>query len=208
MSSFVLRYFPVRARAETTKAILSYANADWTQESPAWPLEKQNQPVGKLPVLTETLSNGTQFTLCESLAIEGYLAKKFGLSANENPQMEARQMELRSQIKDIYELTVLIKFAPSDEVRQSIKEKFLVLAKAIIEYHEKVLEENGSNGHYFGDKITYVDLAAFATNGAIKASMTDIFPKALEMFSEENAPLMNKVFEKIKTDPKMTSFIN
>ncbi|KAJ2230608.1 hypothetical protein H4R99_003589 [Coemansia sp. RSA 1722] len=207
MSSFVLRYFPVRARAETIKTLLSYANADWVQETPAWPQEKSDQPVGKLPVLIETLPDGSQFTLCESLAIELYLVKQFGLSASETPQMEARQMELRSQIKDIYELTVLYKFAPTDEVRKNVMEKFVGLAKSIIQYHETVLKENGSNGHYFGDKVTYVDLAVFASNCALKASMKDVMPEALEIFSKENAPEMTKVINNLKADPKMSAYI-
>ncbi|KAJ2386045.1 hypothetical protein GGI23_006582, partial [Coemansia sp. RSA 2559] len=79
MPSYTLRYFPVSARAETAKVLLTLSGADWKLEAPAWPQDKDAQPVGKLPVLIESSDSGDKpFVLGESLAIEQYLATKGG----------------------------------------------------------------------------------------------------------------------------------
>ncbi|KAJ1841569.1 hypothetical protein LPJ73_006076 [Coemansia sp. RSA 2703] len=206
MSSFVLHYFPINARAEPIKAILSYAGANWKLESPEWPQGKSSQPVGKLPVLVETAADGSQFTLSESLAIEEYLAKTFSLNVSDNLQNAARQTELRSQIKDVWDMCIQYKFG-TEESRKGTMEKYAALSKAVVAYHEEQLKLNGANGHYFGSETKYLDLAVFATYLAIKDFIVPSFPQALDNFSKENAPLMNKVFETVSAEPRLASYL-
>ncbi|KAJ2780659.1 hypothetical protein GGI15_003450 [Coemansia interrupta] len=206
MSSFVLRYFPVHSRAETIKAIFSYAETDYKYETPEWPLQKSEQPAGKLPVLVETLPDSSEYVLSDSLAIESYLVDKFKLSVSGSPQIIARQQEIRYQIKDIFEACTLYRYA-TPEAKHMFLDYFLSSTKDIVAYHEKLLTENGSNGHYFGDSITYVDLAAFATYRAIELQLGDSTPQALELFSKKNAPLMNQVFETVAGQPTIASYL-
>ncbi|KAJ2696261.1 hypothetical protein FB645_006254 [Coemansia sp. IMI 203386] len=205
MSSFVLRYFPIQARAEPIKAILTYANADWQQVSPQWPQEKSSQPSGRIPVLEETGADGSKFILSESLAIEEYLATKFNLAVADDPQQVARQKELRSQLKDVWDLTIQYKFG-SPEARPAIKGKYDVLAKSVIAFHEDHLKKNGSNGHYFGNKITYLDLVIYATITAMSKYISPEFPEAVEYFNKENAPLIANVFANVSSDSRLANF--
>ncbi|KAJ1947953.1 hypothetical protein FBU59_001819 [Linderina macrospora] len=207
MSTYVLRYFPIKARAETCRALLSYTGTPYTNEAPAWPQNKSSQPFGKLPVLIETNESGAVFELGDSLAIEHYLAAKYGLMVDSSLQDTARQNELRNQLKDIYEFIPLYRFG-SEEVRQSVKEKFDVQAKFLINYHENHLKNNGANGHYFGDKTTYVDIALVANMRALREFGHDIMPGAADHFSPEKAPLINKVVEVVSADPKLAKYFS
>ncbi|ORX71100.1 hypothetical protein DL89DRAFT_256161 [Linderina pennispora] len=207
MSTYVLRYFPIKARAETCRALLSYSGASYTNEAPAWPQEKSNQPFGKLPVLIETDESGATFKLSDSLAIEHYLATKYGLMVDSSPQDRACQDELRHQIKDIYEFIPQYRFG-NEDTRASVKEKLDVQMKYFIEYHENHLKNNGSNGHYFGDKTTYVDIALVASMRAVREFGASIIPGLADWLSPDNAPLINKVIEVVGADPKLVKYFN
>ncbi|KAI8319276.1 hypothetical protein GQ54DRAFT_299455 [Martensiomyces pterosporus] len=204
--SYTLRYFPIKARAETCRALLSYSGAPWKNENPEWPAEKPNQPFGKLPVLIETRKDDSEFVLTDSIAIERYIVAKYNLSAGGDAETIARQDELRNQIKDIYELVVLYKFG-HEAARPSVMEKFTVLSKAMVNLHEDFLKKNGSNGHYFGNKTTYVDIALYANLVALREVGTELMAGAAEPFSEENAPLINKVLKTVGADPAMASYV-
>ncbi|KAJ1724107.1 hypothetical protein LPJ53_001569 [Coemansia erecta] len=205
-SSFVLRYFPIHARAETIKAMLSFSGTEYKFETPEWPQQKSEQPVGKLPVLIETAEDGSEFVICESYAIEVYLARKFKLSPGDTAQVVARQVELRSQLKDIYDYAVLHKHA-SPDMKEVFWGVFSSLATDVVKYHEKFLAENGSNGHYFGDKTTYIDLAAYGTYRFLTDFIAETNPDAKEFFSKEKAPLMNKVFEAVAAEPTIAGYL-
>ncbi|KAJ1876247.1 hypothetical protein H4R99_003591 [Coemansia sp. RSA 1722] len=205
MSSFVIRYFDLQARAEIVKAILTFVGADWKVEHPVWPEEKANQPSGTLPVMIETKPDGTQFVLSDAAAIEFYLLKKYNIIGQESNEQEARQLQLRNQVLDACFQGWMYQFGP-EEIRTYAKGNFAVLTKMVVEYHEKILKENGSNGHYFGDKVGYADIAIYAGFGALKA-IDGIKETALELFSEENAPLINKVFKAVENEPKLAKYV-
>ncbi|KAJ1663797.1 hypothetical protein IW140_004498 [Coemansia sp. RSA 1813] len=210
MSSYTLRYFPIAARAETTKVLLTLSGADWKLESPAWPQEKDAQPVGKVPVLIESSSSASSdepFVLGESLAIEQYLAAKHGFYFKpDDLKAVARQNELRSHIKDINDLCGQIKFAANEEAKDALQNKLKSVAGYVTRMHEKVLKENGSNGHYFGSETTYVDIAAFAGVYSMRSTFYSVAPELLELFSEENTPGINKVYKKMLANPSLASY--
>ncbi|KAJ2400945.1 hypothetical protein GGI23_001716 [Coemansia sp. RSA 2559] len=208
MVSYTLRYFPIAARAETTKALLTLSGADWKLETPAWPQEQSAQPVGKLPVLIESSDSGNEpFVLGESSAIEQYLAAKHRFYfKSDDLKAVAHQNELRSHLKDLYELRSQIKFAANEEARDVLKNKFKSSATFITKLHERLLKENGSNGHYFGSAITYVDVALFSTLVALRSPTYEMPPELLELLSEENAPEINKVYKNVLANPSLASY--
>ncbi|KAJ1851531.1 hypothetical protein LPJ73_003021 [Coemansia sp. RSA 2703] len=206
-STFVLRNHAPPARAETIEALFAYAKVNWKLEVPSWPQEQANQPSGKLPVLVESNTSGTKFVLSETLAIESYLAKKFNLTVSDSPEMVARQVELRTQINDIYELALMHKIGSTEE-RKVVMEKFVGAARAIVRYHEKVLQANGSNGHYFGDRVTYMDIVVFAFFCILNSQIAADMPQALDFFSEHSAPLLNKVYTTTAKEPALADFVS
>ncbi|ORX71072.1 hypothetical protein DL89DRAFT_119517 [Linderina pennispora] len=207
MSTYVLRYFPLKARAETCRALLSYNDSEYSDEAPVWPQDKVNQPVGQLPVLIETDESGNVFELSESLAIEHYLAAKHGLLVNGTPQDSARQDELRHQLVDIFNYAPRHRFTV-EEARPSIKERFETQVQFFIKYHENHLKNNGSNGHYFGNEITYMDVALVATLRSINDFGNQCLSGMSDFFTPEKAPLINKVVEVVSADPKMAKYLS
>ncbi|KAJ1803597.1 hypothetical protein LPJ56_005838 [Coemansia sp. RSA 2599] len=206
MSTFVLRYFDFPARAEIIKALLTYVDADWKLESPVWPDEKAKQPTGQLPVLVENKPDGTKFVLTDAAAIEQYLLKKYNIFAKVSVEQEARQMQLRNQILDICQYVWLYQFGGSEEVRQFAKGAFTGMAKMIVMYHEEILQKNGSNGHYVGDKIGYADVAMYAGLNALKTAK-EFKDEVSDLFSEKNAPLINKVLRAVEDEPEMAEYV-
>ncbi|KAJ2460668.1 transferase activity protein [Coemansia sp. RSA 2424] len=208
MSTYTLRHFQAPGRAEPCKAILEYTGAKWILETPQWPQEKINQPVGKLPVLVETNKDGTRFILSDSLAIEQYLVCKYNLCVPEQDrQMIARQTELRNQMNDLFQITQLIINVTEPTTRTNFIQRYMTLAKDIITYHEKFLKENGSNGHYFGNKTTYIDLAWIGTWQAIRTTFKTM-PEMLEPFNKKNAPQMNNVLMTMEKEPKLAEYMD
>ncbi|KAJ1722417.1 hypothetical protein LPJ53_003176 [Coemansia erecta] len=121
-------------------------------------------------------------------------------------QDAARQIELRSQIKDLWDLCLQYKFG-SEESRKGTLDKYTTLSKAVISYHEEHLKQNGANGHYFGSKTTYLDIAVFATYMALKDFIAPVFPQALDSFAKDSAPLLNKLFETVSAEPSLASYL-
>lgn len=208
MSTFVLRYFNVKSRAEGIKALLTYGGAKWTQEYPEWPADKFKQPMGKVPVLVETTkgSESAPFILSDSLAIEQYLALKYNLYHASDPKSIAVEHEYRNQIKDVHEMIGAVIFSP-DALREENKAKLETGLKLLIANHEKVLKENGSNGHYFGGNICYIDIVAAAIINSFRDRLSTVYPAALEMLSKENAPGINKVIEVTFTNAKLEPYV-
>ncbi|KAJ1663784.1 hypothetical protein IW140_004512 [Coemansia sp. RSA 1813] len=209
MASYILRYFPVPARAEICKALLTFVGANWTLEFPEWPKEKDSQPVGNLPVLVVKVeSNSTApFILGDSRAIEKYLATKYDLFYKPNDiQLMARQHEVRAHMNDIYEMSALIIHAP-EPARQFFINKYNILTRSVVRNHEKVLRENGSNGHYFGDKTTYIDVSALASLLTLRKTFINSMPELLEPFSNDNAPEINNAVEILSKDPTFAPYI-
>ncbi|KAJ2621472.1 hypothetical protein GGI26_004051 [Coemansia sp. RSA 1358] len=207
---YTLRYFPVPARADTCKALLALSGVEWKLESPAWPKGKDSQPVGKMPVLIEAYSgdNATApFVLGESYAIEEYIATKYNLFYQpDDLQMMARQRELRSQMVELYEYVSDIMHGP-EASRAGLLEKYKVAGRYIVRFHEKVLRENGSNGHYFGDKTTFADVAALASVFGLQHTFADLDPSMIDFISEDNAPEINNLVNTLSKDPALASYV-
>ncbi|KAJ1964491.1 hypothetical protein GGI12_001387 [Dipsacomyces acuminosporus] len=206
MSSYTLRYFDAKAVAETSRVILAFGGESWENAYPAWPQEKANQPIGKLPVLVETSEDGSEFVLSESFAIEKYLATKYGIYITADAKQAARQDELRCQIKDLTQSVIEYKWG-AESARPQNLEKHNAYAEAFIKYHEAALKANGSNGHYFGDKTTYVDLALYASVAVIRSISAELMPGADRFFTEENAPELSKVLKAVAAEPTLASYV-
>ncbi|KAG0342747.1 hypothetical protein BG000_001607 [Podila horticola] len=113
---------------------------------------REKFPFGHVPVLIETLPNGSTFELGEAIAIEHYLAEKYSLFGS-TPQESAR---IKSVATNIY-LELADNLFSADAAAKRAEFEREVLPRFTL-CHERWLEQNGNNGHYFGDKLTYADL--------------------------------------------------
>ncbi|KAF9351989.1 hypothetical protein BGX26_010100 [Mortierella sp. AD094] len=160
-STYVVKYMNLMGRAGIIRVLLHLAGAKYTNEF--IPIEqvsgdKSAFPFGHVPVLIEHRADGTTFELGEAIAIEQYLAEKFGLLGS-NPQEAAVH---RSVALNIYLELYQYCFASATPIQEQVADKNSeFMAKALpqfIKCHESWLNKNGNNGHYFGSTLSYPDL--------------------------------------------------
>ncbi|KAG0353691.1 hypothetical protein BG005_007071 [Podila minutissima] len=198
-SKFQLFYFGLQARAEIPRLMLAYAGANVEHVSADWPAMKEKTRFGCLPVMFETTSNGTVLEFAESQAIERYIAKKFNL-LGENVWEEQQTNEFVSSID--FQLTNYIKvmFAPAESRHKEAETFHQNFAKWVL-FMERHLIENGNNGHFVGNKISWADLKAAVLVGRLSL----LLPSGMEVPKLPEA--LVKVVEAVKADPKIAAWM-
>ncbi|KAF8941048.1 hypothetical protein EDD21DRAFT_400153 [Dissophora ornata] len=160
-SSYIVKYMNLMGRAGLIRVILHLAGANYKNEFITMDQVAANRsafPFGHLPVLVETRPDGTTFELAEAIAIEHYLAEKFGILGS-TPQDAALYKSVGLNI--YFELYVYCFASPTPIQEQIADPSSDFNTKALphfIKCHEGWLNRNGNNGHYFGSGLTYPDL--------------------------------------------------
>ncbi|KAF9330675.1 hypothetical protein BG006_006362 [Podila minutissima] len=198
-SKFQLFYFGLQARAEIPRLMLAYAGANVEHVSADWPTMKEKTRFGCLPVMFETTSNGTVLEFAESQAIERYIAKKFNL-LGENVWEEQQINEFVSSID--FQLTNYTKvmFAPAESRHKEAEAFHQNFAKWIL-FMERHLIENGNNGHFVGNRISWADLKAAVLVGRLSL----LLPSGMEVPKLPEA--LVKVVETVKADSKIAAWM-
>ncbi|KAJ1916372.1 hypothetical protein H4219_003818 [Mycoemilia scoparia] len=183
-TSYELIYFNVIGLGETSRIILTYGDADWKETNPEWPAFKPNTPFGRLPVLIERKEGHEDLVISESEVIERYLSRKFGLLSSD-PEVAVKQEQIRAQYSDARTLWIETEFTKHENLRPRFDEEVALL----VSKHEEILEKNGNNGHYFGNELTYPDIAAYVILNGFKEYGYD------SEITEEKAPRLNKLLK-------------
>ncbi|KAF9112065.1 hypothetical protein BGX27_004013 [Mortierella sp. AM989] len=156
--SFRLLYFPLEGLGQTSRDILAYGEAKWESLFPGkWSEDKGQTPFGCLPVLFVN-KNGKEAVLSEAPVIETYLAKHFGLlGENQYEESLIKASHNSSQsVMNFYSTSVAYNMP---EVQEKTRASFLdYTLPNWIATHERHLVDNGSNGHYLGDKLSLADI--------------------------------------------------
>ncbi|KAG0234601.1 hypothetical protein B0O80DRAFT_431806 [Mortierella sp. GBAus27b] len=158
-AEYDILYFQISCIGATPRHILGYGGAKWTNRNPKdWKGDEEYEtPFGVMPVLTVKTKDG-EATLTESIVIDLYLAKKFGLLGS-NEYEEQTIKAFYSSIHYLRERSLTKMTWTFPEKR---KEAFATYINEIfpnwIKLQEEHLRYNGSNGHFFGDKITLADI--------------------------------------------------
>ncbi|KAF9933778.1 Glutathione S-transferase S1 [Mortierella alpina] len=200
-SQFEVRYFALHGLGNITRVLLASSGAKFTNFNPEdWPAVKPEAPFGVMPLLKETTSDGKVIQIAESDAIERYLSKKFGYYGD-----------------DIFEETLVNTFVANDndvlgkifgylmikdaEQKAEAKEKVFTGAVANwIKNHELHLKNNGSNGHYVGNKHT---LADFKTAQLIQIILG---LSGQDLISEKQTPALFKVKTTVDNMPLLAAW--
>ncbi|KAJ1913900.1 hypothetical protein H4219_005007 [Mycoemilia scoparia] len=186
--SYELIYFNVPGLGEASRIILNLAGAKWKETNPEWPAFKPSTPFERLPVLIERSGGTEDFVLSESEVIERYLARKYGFISSDDPKLAAKQEQVRAQFSDARALATEVFHHKNETHRQRLEDQI----KLIVRKHEELLEKNGSNGHYFGDKLTYPDIVAYVIINSLRIYKFDVH------VNEENAPRLNKLYKLVE----------
>ncbi|KAG0096828.1 hypothetical protein BGZ93_003939 [Podila epicladia] len=158
-ASFKLLYFPLLGRGSTSRDILAYGGADFESiHPPNWPTDKPNTPFGGVPVLYITGKNGKEVTLSESGVVEAYLASLYNLLGDNNYDAAV--------IRAVHNSAADLQTSMSGTVtfnHPGAKEKCLETLKTatlpnLLGSWERHLVDNGSNGFFFGDRLSLADI--------------------------------------------------
>ncbi|XP_070543871.1 hematopoietic prostaglandin D synthase-like [Ptychodera flava] len=183
MPAYKLKYFNLRARAEVSRLLFAAAGVDYEDvryESEQWQTEKAsgNYPFGQMPVLEV---DGE--TIAQSNSIARYLALEFGMAGGSNLEKAKADMVVDA-IGDVTNALKEMWFQKDEAKKTEIRDKCL---KETIPTYFSALEKllisnNGGDGFFVGDKITWADLAFLAHSDyhadQMKAAGTlEAFPK-------------------------------
>ncbi|KAF9925465.1 Glutathione S-transferase S1 [Linnemannia zychae] len=193
-STFVIKYFGLHGLGGVCRTILALSGNKFTAETPEdWATEKPKAPFGVMPLLTEISADGAHtLQVAESDAIERYLSHKFGLLG----QDEFENVLVNTFVSSTQSLQnqILFKYSVVKEPELKAAAKEPLVTKSIIpwvEYHEKHLKENNSNGHYVGNKVTLADIKTDFVIGLIQSVTGE------DLVSESKTPAIWEVRKKL-----------
>ncbi|KAG0078431.1 hypothetical protein BGZ90_005256 [Linnemannia elongata] len=159
-TSFKLLYFPIHSNGATSREILTIAQAEWKNLVPKdWEKEKEKTPFNVLPVLFVSSPTNKDVVLPEAGVIEQYLANQFDLMGNN--EYETNMIKsFHSSAASLHSLhATTVAFIPDREARKKAMEAFRDGPfTQWVAIHDKHLKNNGSNGHYIGNKLTLADI--------------------------------------------------
>ncbi|KAF9014528.1 Glutathione S-transferase S1 [Haplosporangium bisporale] len=160
-ASFTLIYWDVASVGASARDMLSLGKVQWKDRHPTdeeWGGGKLPTPFGVMPVLEVHSSDGKTIPLTESIAVDLFLAKRFHL-LGDNEWEEATIKGFYSNIHYLRERSFMTVTWTHSSLRKTALDNFIgkTLPQFIAD-HEFHLRENGSNGHYVGDKISLADI--------------------------------------------------
>jgi len=206
-----LCYFNGRGLAETSRMILAVASAEYEDfryllEVIAWStfnmvreefnkdkaVGKLEKSMGKVPFLV--VNDGVETTLCQSKAIERYLARRFGFMGGND--LEAAQIdslcECIRDFKDAYQ--PVRKMESKEEAMQKWFGETLV---GKLSDFEKLI---GDGGYAVGSSLTLADFVIYSF-------LVDFFDdKEGIAFSMRSCPKLQKLVETVGANEKLSAW--
>ncbi|EFA83985.1 hypothetical protein PPL_03058 [Heterostelium album PN500] len=176
MSLPTLYYFDAKGRAECARLLLAYAGVQYVDLRFPYPVIPDNvaekTTFGQVP----HYSDG-DIELSQSLAIELYLSRKYGLLGS-NAVDEAKIISYAISTGDISQAFIVAQKGGPEAMEKYKNE----VAPRYYRVWEKTLKENGCK-HFYGKSITYADIAIFSVIDYVlskDANRFEQFPSCLE----------------------------
>ncbi|KAF9899574.1 hypothetical protein EC991_008611 [Linnemannia zychae] len=202
-ASFKVMYFPILANGATARDLLAYGGVEWTPASPAnWNGEKVHTPFHLMPVLHVVGENGKTAELAETVVVEHYLAKKFGLLGTNEYEESIIKMCHSSSAAIQNTFAGAVTWNDPEGKAKGLAFFTSSSLPSWIETHEKHLKDNGNNGHYLGNKLSLADIR---TANVIEQFSTQPESEALMAIINKSEPLL-KVRDAVAKDPKMVKW--
>ncbi|KAG0246998.1 hypothetical protein B0O80DRAFT_106302 [Mortierella sp. GBAus27b] len=200
-NKFKLLYLPFHGVVTGLRAMVFMSGAEHTFIHPEdWTVEKPTTPLGAMPVLYEIAPSGEVLELCELSAVEHYLGQKYGWIGDNLWESNLVKMYHSSSQAVFDKLVTTVVRAPKehyDQMLQIYKSKIL---PEWVHYHERALVNNGSNGHYVGDKLTIADIKTATIIDNIISMTGDSF------LSREKTPGIMAVYDSLEKNPKYAAW--
>ncbi|KAG0042512.1 hypothetical protein BGZ83_000381 [Gryganskiella cystojenkinii] len=197
-NEYTLLYYPFHGVVNAIRVMMTMSNLKHKFTHPEdWASEKEHTPFGHMPVLYETNpSTGETIELAEQNVIEFYLAQKTGLLGS-NAWEDQLIRSCASSSNMLFEKFVVMVVRAPAELKAQMMELFK--AKQVGEwavYHERMLQANGANGHYVGDKLSFADIKTVTVMDVMLVLTKDQF------ISREKTPALFAVKDGLEKNPK------
>ncbi|XP_077999268.1 hematopoietic prostaglandin D synthase-like [Glandiceps talaboti] len=208
MTRYRLTYFNVRGVAEQARLILAaaagvdYDDVRFEIEGEQWKTEKAT---GKYPFREMPILEFDGVLLAQSRAIARYLAKEHGLAGKDNLENAKIDM-ITDACQDLFQGYIKFYFYEKDEEKKKVLELEYNTNKlpAILRGLEKILKDNnGGNGYFVGDGLTWADLTFLAQmdyNLSQDATLLDDYPKLKSL--RERVMALPKIADWLEKRPK------
>ncbi|ELU08529.1 hypothetical protein CAPTEDRAFT_177145 [Capitella teleta] len=197
MPTYKLMYFNARGLAEAARWLFALAGQpyeDYRFKEGEWDTFKAKTPCGQAPVL---VVDGKE--IAQSKAIFRYLAKQFGF-VGETDLDQARGDMIVDYLDDLRTPLLAVHHEQDETKKKELMDKFKENVPNFLNNLEKLLKENnGGDGFFVGDKLTWTDVA-FACNSAILkfflgAEFLDAYPK------------LKALIERVESQPAIAEWI-
>lgn len=157
---FKFHYFPLNARGAITRAILSAVRADWEDKVVSfqeWPTLKNSGlcEFKQLPVL----EHGDK-KLTQSMAIELYLARLFGIYGK-NVEDEYQIDSLLCTFEDLFSVVHDIVFPRNEEDKKNVDKFMTQLVQKYTFYLQQIEKRyiaHGKKNYFLGDYFSLADI--------------------------------------------------
>jgi glutathione S-transferase len=198
MVHYKLTYFNIRGRAEPIRIIFAYLGLpyeDYRIEKKDWPNVKSTFPWGQVPVLQVD-----DVTLCQTLAIERFLARKYGLTgANELETTKCD--EYVDAIEDLVQEWKKIAHNSDEAKKVELKETFLnVHAPKCLNKLSALKTSNEGSLWLVGQSITWADL--------VIAAILDRFETMIDPSFLDSYPVMKALKQRVFSIPKVKEYVD
>nr|XP_058952798.1 glutathione S-transferase-like [Pocillopora verrucosa] len=206
-SKYKLTYYNLRARGEPTRLVLAYAGVDYEDVRIPFDLKSEEwlalKHSGKCPFGLVPILEVEGVTLCESMAILRFVAKRHGLM----PSNDLQQAKADMFAEGVYGLEneIVRAIVHADPAQQKVlMEKFNKESlPRQTKYFEKILEKNSKDEVYcVGNKLSFADICFFSFyNSYIAKGQLDP-PDVLK-----DCPRLTTLYKKVRDEPKIKEWI-
>ncbi|KAI7823025.1 hypothetical protein BC939DRAFT_503489 [Gamsiella multidivaricata] len=196
-----LLYYPFHGVVTGLRAMFAMSDADYTFTHPEdWGVQKPTTPFGAMPVLYETTATGETLELAELSVLEYYVGQKYGWVGDNLWENNLVKMYHSSSQAVFDKLVTTVVRAPKEHYEQMLEIYVTKIVPEWVEYHERALKQNGSNGHYVGDKLTIADIkTATIIDNLISVSGNGLI-------SYEKTPTIMAVYDSLEKLPKYAAW--
>ncbi|KAF9361803.1 Glutathione S-transferase S1 [Mortierella sp. AD094] len=211
--SYRLMYWNVASVAASARDMLAYGKVRWTNElvdEDRWDGQKVLTPFTVVPVLNVVSPDGKEVFLSESIVVDHFLARRFGL-LGDNEWEEFTIKGIYNNIHYFRERSFMTVTWTFMDKRKIALERFMkeTLPEFIVD-HQFHLKANGSNGHYIGNKHDFNYVAQLSLADIHLVNVMDHFshlPTGATIMAEfEKSEELMKVKKAVEQNPDIAAW--
>ncbi|ORZ38104.1 hypothetical protein BCR44DRAFT_1429575 [Catenaria anguillulae PL171] len=202
---YTLIYYPgIAARVEVTRMLLEAKASEFS-----------TFPFYQVPIIKYTdAATGQPRVLAQSWAIVRYLARKHDLMPDGGEEAAALAESYSESIRELLDSYWELAWNPwTTPMFNSVKVPKLIAfrdgdkVKKFISAQERILAQNGGgNGFYFGNKLTFVELALYFAMEELNKGFAQLGDEKPPVFSAETTPLLWKVHQAVAQNPNIKAY--